>query len=103
MSNPAVADVRDMAITHADFLRLLACLQPGIPPTQARRSDGALRLEYPWEGHPITILLGAELAASMGALSLTRTRVELDYGTLGAVQCERFRERFDRCFQRGGG
>ncbi len=99
----AADDTRTMAITHADFLRLLASLQPEGPPPEVRRGDGTLRIDYPWGEHRIGILLGAESAAPLGSLSLPQTRVRLDCGALGAAERERFLERFNRCFQRGGG
>lgn len=99
----AADDTRMMAITHADFLRLLAFLRPEGPPPEVRRGDGTLRIDYPWGEHRIGILLGAESAAPLGSLSLPQTRVQLDCGALGASERERFLERFDRCFQRGGG
>lgn len=91
--------VKDMAITHRDVARLITRIHADITDLDG---DGT-RLRVPWTPGYVIIALGPEIEQRLGNILLMRTRVELIPDGLGREEMERFVQRFDRVFQRGGG
>lgn len=91
--------VKDMAISHAEFSRLIKKL--GVPIRQL--TNGATYMELQWGGGRVEVQLGPEMEQRLGSLRLIRTRVELMLIELPQAEGVAFLERFDRCFQRAGG
>ena len=89
---------REMGVSHVVFFRSLAQLPEGW--VQQTRDDGAT-LAY--AGGTIDIMLGEERERRLGLIRLPYTPVTFRYTGLSDEDRERFQERFDLTFQRGGG
>ena len=87
---------REMSISHADFLRTLSAAEE-LGPFQI---DGDL---IQINGSRITIRLLPEGERHIASLRLPQTTVEFRFEGCDAAEVERFMERFQRYFQRGGG
>lgn len=98
--NRGVACHRVMSISHAEFLRSLQPLGRNYPyciaPTgrEIRLRDGERLVE---------IRLGEESRRRLGALELPETRIDFLFHDFEPAAMERFFNRFDLCFRRGGG
>ena len=100
----AVADpsevrvVKDMALSHADFFRILPVLleheRYDIHGDNIRVARGTGEIE---------IRLSPESHRQMGMLRLPRTQVELRFRECSAQAVERFLAHFDLRYRRGGG
>jgi len=93
-------EVRVMAIGHRDFLRSFTPLgkhyRYAVDSNAGRIviEDGPRRVE---------IHLGVETRRLLGALEMPSTEVSFTFHNFSKTELERFRERFDLCFRRGGG
>ncbi|WP_052761103.1 hypothetical protein [Sedimenticola thiotaurini] len=89
---------RDMGLTLADFTRSL----PGaIEPLTYRTEGRVFTIEHP--AGSIVITLGETGERRIASLSLPVTPVEFQFNGLDETDRQRFMDRFDRYFQRGGG
>jgi hypothetical protein len=90
--------VREMAVSHAEFLRTL----PAAFPADACRVSGS-EITCEEEGRRLVIRLGPEREQRFGSLTLPMTTVEMEFTGCSEEQAKRILVRFDACFRRGGG
>lgn len=90
--------VKDMAITWADFVRLL----PNALPGWSYRLD-APRVEIGSPERGATIVARPLPARAFGPVRLARLQVEIELHGLEDRDAESFMRLFDRAYQRGGG
>lgn len=87
-----------MGISHADFFRSLPGALDG---QKVMMSSNAVRIK---EGKGvIELLLSAQTERTLGAMRLPTTMVEFKFRGLSREQVDRFMDRFELHFQRGGG
>lgn len=92
--------VRDMAGTHADFLRLLPVATEGRSFTSAGTE---IRIALA-PGKAVSIHLGKEDFRRIGpTVALPTTTVRYGFHGMPADEIEKFLASFDRYYQRGGG
>lgn len=98
MSQNTLAYSREMAVTHKDFFRILP------------RAMGAH--EFTVEGRTVcanidqgsvTITLGPEQVRRIALLAIDYCKVDFRFESLEQEQIERFTERFELYYRRGGG
>ncbi|MFQ5619495.1 MAG: hypothetical protein ACE5FR_11025 [Rhodospirillales bacterium] len=97
MAGPIVVE-KEMAITHADFLRLLPRALDGrehtVEGNRIVAEDGPRRLE---------ITLAETTERRIAQLALPVTRVRLEFSGYTEDEAARAVALFDRAFRRGGG
>jgi len=89
---------RDMALTHAEFLRSLPNAAPGM---KLEKTDGVIQLYDP--PRRLRIELGPERRHRLGSLTLPRTSIRLLFEGFSETERTAFLERFDLAYRRGGG
>jgi len=89
---------RDMGLTLADFLR---SLPSAIEPLTYRAEGRVFTIDHP--AGSVVITLGETGERRIASLSLPVTPVTFQFNGLDGSDRERFMQRFDRYFQRGGG
>ena len=89
---------REMGLTHEEFFREL-------PAALGHRSfvAEAGRVSVNLERGSLVISLGSEQTRRIAALCLPYTVVDFAFEGVGAIERERFMQRFDLSFRRGGG
>jgi hypothetical protein len=98
MTGPDEPLIKDMAITWADFLRLLPAALDGW--TYRIEANG---VEVGSTDRGATIAVEPLPPRQFGPVQIPRSRVQLAFRGLGAGERESFLRQFDRAFQRGGG
>ena len=93
-------EIRRMTISHAEFLRSLTPLGKFY---QYRIDEDETCIVIRDGLREVQVRLGPETAQRLGALHMPMTEVQLIYHGFNRAELERFRERFDLCFRRGGG
>ena len=100
MSEPSRTVVKDMALTEADFQRLLPKALAGWD----YRLDGATGVQAGDAERGVAITLSPLPARTLGGLLvLQRSRVEITFRGLTDAERAAFLKQFDQAFQRGGG
>jgi hypothetical protein len=89
---------REMSITHKEFLR---SLPPAVAPAPFTVSGRTVTIDD--DGRSVRIDLSPERERRLGTLRLPVTVVEFTFQGYGRAEFDRFMQRFDRAFQRGGG
>ncbi|HEY5790010.1 MAG TPA: hypothetical protein VIX81_05250 [Gammaproteobacteria bacterium] len=89
---------REMGIDHADFRRLLPHALG-----QLRWRGGETRFSIAVGAGEVTIELGPERVRRIALLELPVTPVRFAWEGLAEGEFERFLERFDHYYRRGGG
>ena len=90
--------VREMTISHADFLRSL----PAALNNAAYTVHGnEIRVE--WENRELQILLSPQSVSHFGPVPLPVTHVQFVFSGYSELEVQQFLERFDMCYRRGGG
>ena len=87
-----------MGLTHQEFFREL----PAALGHRAHRVEGR-RVSMELDRGSLVIRLGAERVRRIAALRLPFTVVSFAFEGVGEIERERFMERFDLGFRRGGG
>lgn len=95
---PELKSVREMGISHAEFFRTLSSALEG---EQFTVSDHGARVSY--AGGIIELTLSEERIRKLGSLVLPSTVVEFKFSGLSQQQADRFMDRFELYFRRGGG
>ncbi|MDH3688454.1 MAG: hypothetical protein OEU36_03090 [Gammaproteobacteria bacterium] len=95
---PEFKFVREMGISHAEFFRSLSSALIG---EEFTVSDRGARVSY--AGGIIELTLSEERIRKLGSLGLPRTMVEFKFSGLSQQQADRFMDRFELHFRRGGG
>ncbi|MHC8442037.1 MAG: hypothetical protein ACYYK0_07650 [Candidatus Eutrophobiaceae bacterium] len=90
-----------MSISLADFARMLPTTV--FPEQSLEVSDDGRKYLLHWGAGRIIIQLAPETALRLGALSLERQRVSIEFDGLDAEQRLEWLSCFQRKFQRGGG
>ena len=90
--------VREMTLSHADFLRLLPVAMGKWPYARS-----GLRFEAALGGRKIMIQLSEQRLIRIGALNLPSVVVTLESAGIADREWNDFLNRFDAAFQRGGG
>ena len=90
--------VRDMAITVADFFRLLPRALDG-----ADHAVGPDRVVVGEAGHGVVITIRPLEPRRIALLVIERSEVVLTFDGYSAAEQETFLTRFDRAYHRGGG
>jgi hypothetical protein len=90
--------VKDMALSHADFFRIL----PALLENETYDIDGN-NIRLARGTGEIEIRLSPECHRQMGMLRLPRTEVELRFRECSARVVEAFLAHFDLRYRRGGG
>lgn len=89
---------REMAVSHADFMRLLPHAMPGFACTahgnRISAAAGQQRVE---------IKMGAESERRIAMLRIPVTEVTLELHGFDTEQTQAFLQKFDMTYQRGGG
>ncbi len=93
-----VAMKKDMGLSHQEFFASLTTLAREIP---CQVTDKGVVVAY--DSGEIRIGLGPESERQLGSINLARTWVSLEFHNLSDEQQNRFLERFDLAFHRGGG
>ncbi len=93
-----VRATKDMALSHADFFRILPALLDG----ESYEIDGN-NVRIARESGHIEIRLSPESHRQMAALRLPRTQIELRFLDCSAQAMETFLANFDLRYRRGGG
>ena len=93
-----VAVTKEMAVTHADFFRML----PSAFPNRDYDVNGAT-VYREWDGGTLEIKLGPEKIRRIALLQLPKTTVTLTFTGYSEAQRLKLIEQFDRGFQRAGG
>lgn len=89
---------REMGLTHEEFFRELpAALGHREHVAEARRVSVGVG------GGSLAITLGSEQTRRIAALRLPYTVVGFAFEGVGEIEREKFMQRFDLCFRRGGG
>ena len=98
--SPAVPDVlvRDMAITPADFFRLLPRALDGQP--YVATADTVTLGD---DGHGVAIAIRVLEPRRIALLVIERCAVTMTFKGCSPAERQGFLERFDRAFHRGGG
>ncbi|HYA19081.1 MAG TPA: hypothetical protein VEG25_00310 [Burkholderiales bacterium] len=89
---------REMAISHADFLRTL--------PSALNNKRYALngdKITLQSENRTLQIFLSPEFSRQLGSVSLPVTHVEFVFSGYSAPEVDRIIERFEMYYRRGGG
>ncbi len=89
---------KDMALSHADFFRIL----PGLLDGEAYEIDGN-KVRVARGPGQIEIRLSPEGHRQMAALRLPRTQIELRFRSCSLQAVETFLADFDLRYRRGGG
>lgn len=89
---------KDMSISHADFFRTVRPLL--VAEDHDLRGDGVTIRRG---SARIDIRIGPEGTRRLGNFHLPRTRVEIGFYGCPQEEADRFLDRFDRHFRRGGG
>ena len=98
MSSPPVTVVKDMAVTPAEFFRILPRALP------SRRYDICGRAATVDEGDcQVTIAVEPAPPRRLARVVIERSIVTLTFTACGSRARLAFLARFDRAFQRGGG
>lgn len=87
-----------MGLTHEEFFRELPA---ALRNRRFVAETGRVRVEL--EGGSLVITLGGEHIRRIAALRLPYTVVDFAFEGVEEVERERFMQRFDLCFRRGGG
>ena len=90
--------VRQMALTHKEFLRTLPAASAGW-----EHDTAGSRMLLSRNGLRVEIRLGAQRERRIGSLCLPQTEVELRFVGLDEDARRAFLRRFDLAYQRGGG
>ncbi|OGT80313.1 MAG: hypothetical protein A3H91_01065 [Gammaproteobacteria bacterium RIFCSPLOWO2_02_FULL_61_13] len=90
--------VKEMSISHADFLRLLPLAMGGMPYSYAN-----LRIQAAQGMRRVMIELSEQRLIQIGALSLPSIIMTLKSVGFGDQEWTAFLRRFDATFHRGGG
>ena len=89
---------KDMGLSHREFFASLATLAKEV---SCRKSDTGAIVEY--DSGEVHVVLGPEGIRKLGAITLPRTSVSLEFHNLSEAQRGQFLERFNIAFRRGGG
>ena len=87
-----------MGITHREFFRTLPAALASTPYTVRGRD-----VIIPEDTRRLVITLSPEGRRRIAALSLPTTQVHFTFSGYSPQDVDRFMNRFDRAFQRGGG
>lgn len=98
MTAPGDPQVKDMATTWEEFLRLLPVALAGWP----YRIEG-LAVEVGARARGATIAVDPLPPRQFGPVAIPRSRVVLTFRGLNQDERDAFLRQFDRAFQRGGG
>ena len=90
--------IREMTISHADFLRSL----PAALNNAAYKINGN-EITVEWENRGLQIILSGESVRSFGPVLLPVTHVEYVFSGYSEPEIQQFLEHFDMCYRRGGG
>ncbi|MGI9229326.1 MAG: hypothetical protein ACR2P9_05650 [Gammaproteobacteria bacterium] len=93
-----IRDEREMAVTHAEFFRLLARV---VDADQIQRHDASVQITT--DVGSINITLGPESHRKLGLLKLPVTPVTLEFQGYSPEEYAAFMRRFTLSFQKGGG
>ena len=101
-ADAGVTVVKDMAVTHREFVRNLARLLSADVARWDPARDGRVR-RFAWGGGIVEVRLAPEAERRIAMLALPRTRVTLTFESLTPDEQRDFLAAFDLRFQRGGG
>jgi len=87
-----------MTISHDEFRRIL---QLAFPATASSAGDNDT--EFRFEGDRVRVRLSPQGSRRIGTLQLPVTKVLLEFDDMAEADIQRFIDRFNRSFQRGGG
>ncbi len=90
--------MREMAVTHADFYRILPRALQGYDYTSANHEVVATVA-----AGRVVISLGEELVRRIALVAIPYCEVRFDYQDLDDTDYLKFREQFELYFRRGGG
>ena len=89
---------REMTITHDDFFRLLPKALSGYSFEVSEQS-----IQVTMETGIINILLMQETTRKIGALELPITHITFNFENTSHEETQKFIEKFDLAYQKGGG
>lgn len=89
---------KDMAISHADFMRILPAALDG---THFTRAGDLIQVED--QRGRVEIRLLPETVRTLSSLQIPRTEIELRFFDYGEHAIKAFMSRFDLHYRRGGG
>lgn len=89
---------REMGVTHAEFLRILA----GVPGCENPAVAGNI-VNLGGSGRQVQIHLSPEKERRLGALRLPSTTMDMIFSGYGKAEIERFLTILDSHFRRSGG
>jgi len=92
---------REMAITHAEFYRLIG--RTISDPSVLKMDKKAAVVSFPFAHGAITIHLNHQSSRKMGSLSLPLTVIRFEFHDLLKSDIGQYLQKFDITFQRGGG
>ena len=95
------ADTRQLAITHADFYRLIGTTVFDPEQISIDKNNATAVLSF-CRGE-ILISLDPEQSRTIGSLRLPATRIHFQFRHLDQSEISEYRARFARSFHRGGG
>jgi hypothetical protein len=98
MSGKIYRLVREMTVSHADFLR---CLPAALNNSTYIINGNEIRFDS--GNRELKILLSPESARGLGPVSLPVTHVEFIFSGYTKLEMQQFLERFDMYYRRGGG
>ena len=101
-ADTGVRVVKEMGITHREFVRTFARLFPGAAAKWHFSGEGKA-LRFGWGEGTIEVHLGPESERRIAMMALPHTSVTLTFEALTADERQEFLAAFDRRFQRGGG
>lgn len=90
---------KEMALTHAEFFRLLA---RAVGTETYEVVDGAIRVDG-GAGRIVEIVLGPETPRRIALLEIPSTRVQISLSGFPGAEAAAWLGRFERTYQRGGG
>ena len=89
---------REMTITHDDFFRLLP---KALADYQFRISGQAIHIKL--QTGTVNIQLTSQTTRKIGKLELPVTHITFRFENIGQDQMQKFFDRFDLAYQKGGG
>ena len=90
---------KEMGYSHAEFRRALPA---AVQPFRVIEKDSAFALTD-GAGRSVSIVLGPERTRRIASLQIPSTAVDFRFRGFSDEERERFMDRFDRYFRRGGG
>mgnify|MGYP000433108175 CR=1 FL=1 len=93
--------VRDMAVTHDEFYRLIR--KTIVDSDKIKIDSNKAMINIPFANGHVDIRLDKQQTRKIASLSISHTLIHFDFVGLSKKEIESYMQKFDMTFQKGGG